>query len=224
MRDARAAARSDFLLRRREGLRDADLADDARHDGGLVRAATHILDDEGRGLVEVHAGEPVGVGRFEIEARAHDDVEPGAARDALQRFRVAPDAEIRRVHDRVAAELRIAAEFAGREIDVEQEAIVPADEGVHPQLADVLDADRRLGERHLGGLAGTLPELRGVEQDVLVHERHAHALGRDRSQHRHDGAALDPDGGSGGVGHAALLTVCGRHRGRCGRSSRWPAG
>ena len=225
-RDARGAGRGAqrLLFRRREGLRNADLADDARHGVGPGRAATHVVDDEGRSLVEVHAGEPVGVGRLEVEARAHDDVEPGAARDALQRFRVATDAEIRRVHDRVAAELRIAAEFAGREIDVEQEAIVPADERVHPQFADVLDADRRLGERHLRGLAGTLPELGGVEQDVLVHQRHAHAFGRDRSQHRHDGAAPNPDGGPGDVGHASLLTVFGRHRGRYGRSSRWPAG
>ena len=99
---------------------------------GWRRAAADVLDDEGGGLVEVHAGEPVGMRRLEVEARAHDDVEPRAARDALQRFRVAPDAEIRRVHHRVAAEFGEAAEFADREVDVEQEAIVPADEGVHP--------------------------------------------------------------------------------------------
>ena len=111
--------------------------------------------------------------------------------------RVSPDTEIGRVDDGVATELGEAAELVHRQIDVEQEAVVPVAERVHPEFADDLDAHRLLRKRQFGGVAGAFPPARRVEQDVLVHQRDAHGLDGDRAQHRHGLAGVDADQGKG---------------------------
>ena len=74
--------------------------------------------------------------RLEIEAGAHDDVEPGSPADQLQRARVAPDCEAHRIDDGPAAIFDEMIELLDRRLDVEQAAIVAIEKRVHPQFAD----------------------------------------------------------------------------------------
>ena len=74
-----------------------------------------------------------------------------AARNALQRFRVAADAEIRRVDHRVAAELREATEFAtAARSTSSRKQLSRLTKGFIRSSPMNPDADRSLGEGHLG--------------------------------------------------------------------------
>src|SRR5947209_5878293 len=101
--------------------------------------------------------------RLEIEARAHDDVEPCAPADPLQRRGIAPNAEIRRIDDRPAAIFDETRELLDRDLDVEKTAVVAVEKGIHPEVAEHRDVDGPLGEADFGGAARPFPPARCVE-------------------------------------------------------------
>ena len=131
--------------------------------------------------------------RFEIEARAHDDVQSGSSADPLQRGRVASNSEIGRIDDGLPAIFDEMIELLDRGLDVEQPAIVAIEKRVHPQVADHRNVERPFGDRDLRAAARALPPARGVEQDMLVHERDAHRLDGNGAEHRPDQSRMHAD-------------------------------
>ena len=146
--------------------------------------------------------------RFEVEACAHDDVQSGSPADPLQRGRVASDSEIGRIDDGLAAIFDEMIEFLDRGLDVEQPAIVAIEERVHPQIADHRHVERPFGDGDLGAAARALPPARGVEQNMLVHERDAHRLDRDRAEHRPHQSRMHADPRLGHVAASLLQPAC----------------
>ena len=148
-----------------------------------------------------------GMRRLEIEAGAHDDVEPG-------RRLIRCNADGSRPMPRLVGSTTVwppcstkCLQFLDRGLGVEQPAIVAVEEWIHPQLAEHRDVERPLGDGDLRGAAGPLPPARGVEQDMLVHQRHAHRLDRDRAEHCPHRAGMDADRGFGHVARSLLQPV-----------------
>lgn len=229
--DARGARRSPQRLAFFGGeiLADADLADQPGHDRRLRPAAADVVDDELGNGVHIHRLQPFGMGVLKIEAGAHDDLQAGHAADAGELFGVAADADIGGIDDGVAARRAIALQLRQRQVGVVERDVVAVDVRVHAQLADDLDVHRLLGDRHVVGVAGAFPAARAIEQDVLVHQRDAHLLDRNRAEHGHHMAGCDPDWQPLG-GHCVIeqtahrLNGSARRRGRGGSSARWRSG
>lgn len=191
-----------FLLRGRKVLADPDLANDAGADFRVVLGHAAIGRDRRGDGFDRHVSNVGRMRGLEVEARAHHDVEAGAAADALERGGVAADAQIGRIDHGLPAIFDEFPEFLDRGLHIHQATIVAIEERVHPEFADHRDIQRPLGEGDLGGAARPLPPARSVEQDVLVHERHPHGLDGDGPE---DCANLSgPDAGIG-LGHRRKL-------------------
>ena len=182
-----------LFLGRREVLADPDLADDAGADLGLVLREAAVPSDRLGDRFDAHVLHVRRMRRFEVEARAHHDVEPGSPADPLQRGWIAADSEVGRIDDGVPAVFDEMIELLDRRPDVEQPAIVAIEKRVHPQVADHRDVERPLGDRDLRAAAGALPPARGVEQDMFVHQRDAHRLDGNGAEHRSDKSRMHAD-------------------------------
>ena len=180
---ARGAAQH-LLLRRREVLADADLADNPGADFRIVLGHAAVCRNRLGDQLNGHVPDIARMRGLEIKARAHDDVQSGAPADALQRRRVAADPDICRVDDGSTSVFDEMRELFDRDLDVEESAIVAIEKRVHAEVADHRNIERPFGEADVRGAARTLPPARRVEHDMLVHEGHAHRLDGNRAEHR----------------------------------------
>ena len=155
---------------------------------------------------------------LEIEARAHDDLQPRPAADGGELFGVAADADIGGVDHGMAAQHLVARQFRQCRLGIIEREIVAVHVGVHPQLADDLHAHRHFAEMALVGVAGALPGFAAIEQDMLVHQRDAHLVHRHRPQHRHDLSGRHPDFHP--IGHCQSASSSALRSLSCTRSSR----
>src|SRR5690606_29846043 len=121
LRAGRAAEH--LLLLRSEVGRDADLADDARAHAvhALGEIAFDLVGDVGGG----HRADPGGVAALQVEAAAHDDVEPGGAGDRDQFGRGAPEAVGGDLQHRAPAAVGEPAHLLDRDPRVVQGDVVP---------------------------------------------------------------------------------------------------
>ncbi len=130
---------------------------------------------------------------FQIQTASHDDIEPCAAADPLQRLGVLTQTEVGRIDDRLATQLFELHEFVDGDVRVEQLAVVEIRERIHAELADHLDADRLAREFPAACAARRDPFAGSVQQDVLVRQSNPERVGRDLAEHRRHQAAVNTD-------------------------------
>ena len=161
--------------------RAADLAEEPGPDARAVHALMPLGDPAVGDGVGIETGELGRVGRRDVGAGAHDDVDAARPRDPGERQRVAADAGDGRVDDRRPAAGHERRELGdGQRLVVEDEVVgvvrpVPADP------AEVLEGERPVCPRAVGRVLG-LDEGRVVDEQMFVDERRAEGVGRDRSE------------------------------------------
>ena len=172
-----------LLLVVRPRPRVADLADEAGAHAGVAHAHRHLADDLAHDRVLAAAVHVGGMGGRHVVAGAHDDVEPGRPRDARQRQRIARQADVGRIDDRLPAHATEEHDLVLRGLLVEQAEVVEVGVEVLPHPADVGQTDRLIGQSLVAG-GRRLAEHHGeVDQQMLVRQRDAHGVGVDGAQH-----------------------------------------
>src|SRR6266545_2624757 len=182
----------------------ADLADHAGAHVGAPGAVQDLAHDLLGEVVDAAAVVPGVLVIVDVVAAAHDQVHAGAGRDAPEPFGLRREAAAGQLDDGVAALVFHHRHLAGSDV-LEVEHVLAAG-ALQPaavvHLPDVLERD--LGPEIVVRARAGRPD---VAQDVLVHQRAAERLGRDRTENGLD-PALKFVARHCGSSLAAVMTFC----------------
>jgi hypothetical protein len=118
-----------------------------------------------------------------VVAAAHDDVEAGCPRDAGQRERVAGEAPVGGVDDRLTAGPREEPNLVLGRALVEEPQVVEVAVEVVPDPAEVLERHGLVRETLLAALARLDEHDLEVDEEVLMRQRDAHRVAGDGPEH-----------------------------------------